>query len=234
MSVVLKPPTASEHPRPQDKVRLEFAAWTPEGVVIDASQVRGGPVTFSSAEMLPGLASSVAEMAAGEKRRLWIPAELAFGGQRARPGVPLGQVTYDVELVSIERTPDAPSAPPDLTVIPADATRTASGLAYRILHEGEGKVHPITTDTVRVEYTGWTRDGKVFATTVGKGSNLLGVGSAMPGLTEGLQLMTEGEERLFWIPSALGHGEESTPERPAGMLVFDIKLVHIRRVPREN
>ena len=47
------------------------------------------------------------------------------------------------------------------------------------------------------------------------------------GWTEGLQLMTEGESRRFWIPKSLAYrGEAGKPE---GMLVFDVELVEITK-----
>jgi peptidylprolyl isomerase len=47
----------------------------------------------------------------------------------------------------------------------------------------------------------------------------------IPGWTEGVQLMTEGESRRFWIPEKLAYkGQHGFP---AGMLVFDIELIEI-------
>ena len=47
----------------------------------------------------------------------------------------------------------------------------------------------------------------------------------IPGWTEGVQLMVEGEKTRFWIPEKLAyHGQ---PGAPAGMLVFDIELISI-------
>ena len=45
------------------------------------------------------------------------------------------------------------------------------------------------------------------------------------GWTQGLQMMVEGEKRRFWIPAALAY--EGTPDKPQGMLVFDIELLKI-------
>ena len=45
------------------------------------------------------------------------------------------------------------------------------------------------------------------------------------GWTQGLQMMVEGEQRRFWIPAALAY--EGTPDKPQGMLVFDIELLKI-------
>jgi peptidylprolyl isomerase len=38
-------------------------------------------------------------MVEGEKRRFWIPEDLAYGG---RPGPPAGMLVFDVELIRIE------------------------------------------------------------------------------------------------------------------------------------
>ena len=53
-------------------------------------------------------------------------------------------------------------APPDVAAPPADATKTASGLASKVLQKGTGDKKPGATDMVTVHYTGWTTDGKMF------------------------------------------------------------------------
>ena len=49
----------------------------------------------------------------------------------------------------------------------------------------------------------------------------------IPGWTEGLQLMVEGEKRRFWIPVDLAY--KGQPGAPAGMLVFDVELLKITK-----
>ena len=53
-------------------------------------------------------------------------------------------------------------APPDVAAPPDDAVKTESGLASKVLKPGDGKTHPAATDNVKVHYTGWTTDGKMF------------------------------------------------------------------------
>jgi hypothetical protein len=53
-------------------------------------------------------------------------------------------------------------APPDVKAPPADASRTASGLASKVIKPGTGTAHPGATSTVTVHYSGWTTDGQVF------------------------------------------------------------------------
>ncbi|NUN14346.1 MAG: FKBP-type peptidyl-prolyl cis-trans isomerase [Myxococcales bacterium] len=117
-------------------------------------------------------------------------------------------------------------APPDVAAPPADAEKTASGLASKVLTGGMGQTRPGPTSVVQVHYTGWTTDGKAFDSSVARGQPAqFPLNRVIPGWTEGLQLMVEGEERRFWIPEELAYkGQQG---RPQGMLVFDVELIKI-------
>src|SRR3954449_5343649 len=114
--------------------------------------------------------------------------------------------------------------PADVAAVPADAKKTASGLASKVTEPGSGKTHPAKTDLVTVHYTGWTTDGKSFDSSVSRGKPAsFPLDKVIPGWTEGVQLMVAGEKRRFWIPEHLAYkGKEG---RPAGMLVFDVELI---------
>ena len=117
--------------------------------------------------------------------------------------------------------------PEDVTAPPASAKKTPSGLAYRVLQKGTGKQHPGPADRVKVHYSGWTTDGKMFDSSVVRGEPLTrSLAGLIPGWTEGVQLMVIGEKTRFWIPEALAY--KGQPGRPAGMLVFDIELLGIK------
>ena len=117
-------------------------------------------------------------------------------------------------------------APDDVAAAPADAEKTASGLASRVLVEGTGTEHPTATSNVTVHYTGWTTDGEMFDSSVERGSTAtFPLNQVIPGWTEGLQLMVVGEKRRFWIPADLAYGDSG---RVAGMLVFDVELFEIK------
>src|ERR1700689_3804167 len=47
-----------------------------------------------------------------------------------------------------------------------DAAKTNSGLATKVLTPGTGKTRPGPTDTVKVHYTGWTKGGQMFDSSV--------------------------------------------------------------------
>lgn len=124
---------------------------------------------------------------------------------------------------------DPLSAPKDVAAPPADALKTASGLASKVLIVGMGAVHPTPESTVTVNYVGWTTDGKmVDASSLHGGPQTFKLTQVIPGWTEGLQLMVKAEKRRFWIPAKLAYGENPGGGDPGGMLVFDIELLEVR------
>ena len=137
------------------------------------------------------------------------------------------------QLTSIASEKDTYSmleTPKDVNSVPSDAEVTASGLASRVLTAGTGAESPAAADTVTVHYSGWTTDGEMFDSSVMRGSPAtFGLGQVIPGWTEGVQLMVEGEKRRFWIPAKLAYGENPQGGAPAGTLVFDVELIKIGR-----
>ena len=126
--------------------------------------------------------------------------------------------------------PESPIPPPaDVAAPPKNATKTASGLAYVTLTKGTGKQHPYWRDRVRVHYSGWTPDGKLFDSSVVRGQPAeFPLNSVIKGWTEGVRLMVVGDKTRFWIPGELAYGNApSRPGVPYGMLVFDIELLEI-------
>ncbi|MEO8257980.1 MAG: FKBP-type peptidyl-prolyl cis-trans isomerase [Acidobacteriota bacterium] len=116
-------------------------------------------------------------------------------------------------------------APPDVKAAPADAAKTSSGLASKVLTKGTGTAHPRGNDEVTVHYTGWTTDGKMFDSSVARGApSSFPLDRVIAGWTEGVQLMVVGEKRRFWIPEALAYRGRD----PKGVLVFDVELLKIK------
>jgi FKBP-type peptidyl-prolyl cis-trans isomerase len=126
-----------------------------------------------------------------------------------------------------------PKTPPDVKAPPKDAKVEKDGLASKVLTKGTGTVHPTSTSSVTVKYAGWTTDGKMFDSSYTRGEPVtLGLTAVVPGWTEALQLMVEGEKRRIWIPENLAYGGKPGP--PAGMLVFEIELLKIIDAPTQR
>lgn len=222
-SKVIAEGTGTVHPDPWDTVEVHYTGWTTDGKMFDSSVTRGQPASFPLNRVIPGWTEGVQLMVVGEKRRFWIPEELAYAG---RPGAPQGMLVFDVELIEITEAPDPPAVPADVAAPPEDAEVTESGLASKVLAKGTGTAHPDPWDSVTVNYTGWTTDGTMFDSSVTRGQPAtFPLNRVIPGWTEGLQLMVVGERRRLWIPEELAY--QGQPQRPQGMLVFDVELLGI-------
>jgi FKBP-type peptidyl-prolyl cis-trans isomerase len=118
------------------------------------------------------------------------------------------------------------NAPDDVAAPPAEATTTASGLKSTVIKPGTGTRHPTKASRVRVHYTGWTTDGQMFDSSVARNEPIsFGLNQVIPGWTEGVQAMVEGETRRLWIPEKLAYA--GAAGAPKGMLVFDVELIKI-------
>ncbi len=126
-----------------------------------------------------------------------------------------------------EEAPVTVPVPEDVAAAPADATKTPSGLAYKVLTPGSGADHPTPSSKVTVHYSGWTTDGKMFDSSVTRGQTIsFPLNGVIAGWTEGVQLMVPGDSYRFWIPEEMAY--KGSPGKPAGMLVFDVELLEIQ------
>jgi len=113
----------------------------------------------------------------------------------------------------------------DVAIIPADAQKTASGIAYRILRPNPEGQTVSASDWVKLHYTGWTADGKRFDTSLGGEPAIFPVDSLIPGMTEAIRLGRVGESLRAWVPEELAY--QGIPGMPAGMLVFEFDILAI-------
>jgi FKBP-type peptidyl-prolyl cis-trans isomerase len=95
---VLQAGTGTRHPRLADRVTVHYTGWTTDGEMFDSSVARGEPATFGVTEVIAGWTQGLQMMVEGEKRRFWIPEDLAYKGQRD----PYGMLVFDIELIKIE------------------------------------------------------------------------------------------------------------------------------------
>lgn len=110
-----------------------------------------------------------------------------------------------------------------------------SGLQYRIIKNGFGK-RPGPLDSVDVNYTGSLISGKVFdKTEPGMPANFV-VSKLIPGWTEALTLMREGDHWELVIPANLGYGARGAALviPPNQTLVFDLELVKVTPAPKDQ
>lgn len=107
------------------------------------------------------------------------------------------------------------------------AKRTESGLHYRITEEGDGP-HPKPTDEVVLSFSARQPDGKELPQ-LGRARVRIVVGDLLPGLAEGVQLLSVGGKALVYVPAALSFSAADWPaDVPKGMpLAFFVELHEI-------
>lgn len=106
---------------------------------------------------------------------------------------------------------------------------TSTGLQYKVISSGTGKA-PAETDNVTVKYTGKLVDGTVFDTSESRAEpTSFVVNQVIPGWTEALQLMHEGDKWILFIPSELAYGEQGAGGQipPHATLIFEVELVKV-------
>jgi FKBP-type peptidyl-prolyl cis-trans isomerase len=97
-SKVLKEGTGTEHPTATSTVTVHYTGWKTDGTMFDSSVKRGQKSSFPLNRVIKGWTEGLQLMVVGEKRRFWIPADLAYGENGRVPGM----LVFDVELFEIK------------------------------------------------------------------------------------------------------------------------------------
>ena len=97
-SKVLVKGSGTKHPVATNTVTVHYTGWSTDGTMFDSSVVRGQPSTFPLNRVIKGWTEGLQLMVVGEKRRFWIPADLAYGENGRVPGM----LVFDVELFEFQ------------------------------------------------------------------------------------------------------------------------------------
>jgi len=135
------------------------------------------------------------------------------------------QVMQKMGATKIIEAPKPP-APADVAAPPADAKRTASGLAYKLLTAGSSDKKPTLKSTVVAHLNSWSTDGKSLSSTAArKRPATIPLARVYKGLQEAFMLMEVGSEYRFWIPGNLVRRPDQ------GTIVFDVQLIGSSQPP---
>lgn len=98
---VLRKGTGDTHPKATDRVKVHYHGTLIDGTVFDSSVERGQPIDFGLNQVIKGWTEGLQLMVEGEKTRLFIPSELAYGNRAAGSIPPGSTLIFDVELLEI-------------------------------------------------------------------------------------------------------------------------------------
>ena len=103
---------SGESPKPTDQVTVNYKGTLPDGKVFDSSYDRGEPATFPVNGVIPGWVEALQLMKPGAKYKIYLPPALAYGERGAGGDIgPNQALVFEVELISIDKTPAAPPTP---------------------------------------------------------------------------------------------------------------------------
>lgn len=93
-----------ESPDENDKVNVHYHGTLPDGTVFDSSVERGEPISFPVNGVIKGWTEALQLMKVGDKWKLFIPSDLAYGARGAGPKIGPNQVlVFEVELLGVEK-----------------------------------------------------------------------------------------------------------------------------------
>jgi FKBP-type peptidyl-prolyl cis-trans isomerase FklB len=113
-------------PKPTDVVTVHYEGKLIDGKVFDSSIERGSPIDLPVSGVIPGWVEGLQLMHVGEKVKLFIPANLAYGAQSPSPAIPANSVlVFDLELIAIKDPSKADASAPEQSPEDEDAPEDA-------------------------------------------------------------------------------------------------------------
>lgn len=100
---VLSVGTGTVHPTATARVTVHYHGTLLDGTVFDSSVERGQPIEFGLNQVIKGWTEGLQLMVVGEKVRLFIPSELAYGNRQSGPIGAGSTLIFDVELLAINQ-----------------------------------------------------------------------------------------------------------------------------------
>lgn len=99
--MVLEEGTGTAHPTATSNVTVHYHGTLMDGRVFDSSIDRGQSISFGLNQVIKGWTEGLQLMTTGEKMRLFIPSDLAYGNRGTGMIPPGSLLIFDVELISI-------------------------------------------------------------------------------------------------------------------------------------
>jgi FKBP-type peptidyl-prolyl cis-trans isomerase FklB len=91
-------------PKEADMVTVHYRGTLIDGKEFDSSYKKGEPVTFRADSCIRGWAEALQMMNVGDKWKLFIPPDLAYGERGAGLISPNSTVVFNMELISVRRS----------------------------------------------------------------------------------------------------------------------------------
>ena len=210
-------------------VSIHYTGYFEDGKKFESSVEQGDPIEglpIGEGKVIKGWDEGITHLRVGDKARLLIPYSLGYGEAAHGPIPAKSNLIFDVEIIKAEK----PVKLEPFNVAGKDTVTTASGLKYIVVEKGKGGKAE-DGKTVKVHYTGYFTDGKIFDSSVQHGkpfSFVLGHKRVIAGWDEGVALMNVGGKVRLIVPYQLGYGENDYgPIKGRSTLIFDVELLDV-------
>lgn len=151
----LKPGDGVTKAKTGDVVKMHYTGWLTNGTVFDSSMTRKDPFFFElgKGKVIKGWDEAVALMTKGQKLKITLPPELAYGAQ-AQGKIPANStLIFEVEFLDVA-----------WSFAPLDASTkksTPTGIGYSVIRPGSGTL-PKDGDIVKFTYAVWKAGGELL------------------------------------------------------------------------
>jgi peptidylprolyl isomerase len=212
-------------------VTVHYTGYFKSGTIFDSSVKRGQPIKFTlgQGQVIKGWDEALQLMRSGDKFRLIIPYQLAYGENgRGQSIPPKSDLIFDVEMI-YNQTPIKIEAYDTKGI---DTITTESGLKM-IPVKTTNLQQAISGQMVTVHYTGYFENGEIFDSSVKRDDPIkfpVGQGQVIKGWDEALLKMKKGEKYRLVIPPHLAYGEKGAGGviPPNATLIFDVQLIDFK------
>ena len=213
-------------------VSINYSGYFENGKMFESSVEQGNPIEglpIGTGKVIKGWDEAITHMFVGDKARIIIPYQLAYG-ENARGPIPAkSNLIFDIEILKAIK----PIVAEPYKVAGKDTITTASGLKYIVVEKGKG-AKAENGKFVSVHYTGYFLDGKKFDSSVERDKPfgfVLGHKHVIAGWDEGVALMNVGSKIRLIVPYQLAYGEKDYQSIPGkSTLIFDIELLDVTTV----
>jgi len=215
---------------PEMRLKVHYNGFLEDGSMFDSSFERGLPIEFllGRGMVIPGWEQGLAQLRVGDRARIWIPYQLAYGESGRGPIPAKANLIFDVEVVDAQKI----EQPKPFETEGKEIQTTESGLSYITVKEGTGP-KPQQGKMLLVHYSGYLEDGTLFDSSVQRGEPfrfILGANQVIQGWDEGFALLSKGSKARLIIPPHLGYGDrEVGPIPAASILIFDVELIDFQQ-----
>ncbi len=214
----------NKKPENGDKVKVHYIGKLTNDTVFDSSVKRGTPFSFilGRGNVIKGWDEGIAYLHKGDKAVLTIPPSLGYADKNMGKIPPNSTLIFTVELI------DFTEGVKPYDTKGKDTVSLSSGLKYIVVSKGKG-IRVDSGMNVKVHYTGYFEDGKIFDSSVERGEAItlpIGKGKVIKGWDEGITYLCVGDKARLLIPYYLAFGEKAQGAIPAkSNLVFDVEII---------